>query len=116
MFRHQRFLTPICFKFLLMVEVTLRNDSILIRLRREEGISKSMLLDKLLLDDPKDLGPNFADSMNPPVPRLIEDLVSRRIHRHILKNQKHRQMERIRKCDFDDSQSNMDSCEYPFFG
>ena len=43
-----------------------------------------MLDDETLRDDPEDFGPNFADSVDTPVARLIKSLVRRWVDSVIL--------------------------------
>lgn len=45
------------------VEITLGDSAVLERLRREERLRVSMLLNKALRDDPEDLCPDLTNSM-----------------------------------------------------
>jgi hypothetical protein len=71
-------------RFLGSVEVTLGNGAILKRLRREQGVGEAMLRDELLRKDPKNLRPDFTNSMDTPVTWLIKGLVCRRINGEVL--------------------------------
>lgn len=75
-----------------MIEVTLRDNTIRIRLGREDRLCKSVLLDEFLLNDPEDLSPNFADSMDAPVAWLIERLVSRRVDGRVLQRNRQQRL------------------------
>jgi hypothetical protein len=66
------------------VEVTLRDDAVLVGLWREEIRCKAVLLDHLLLDDPEDFCPDFADGMNAPIARLVEGFVRRGVNGEVL--------------------------------
>lgn len=68
------------------VEVTERNRAIFERSRWEEGLDEAVLLNQALGNNPKNLRPDLADSVNPPVLGPIERLVRGRINRIILKS------------------------------
>jgi hypothetical protein len=59
------------------VEVALGDNTVGTRLGWEEGLTPSVLGDQLLLDDPEDLSPDFADGVYTPVAGLVESLVGR---------------------------------------
>lgn len=59
------------------VEVASGDSSIFQRLGREQVLRVTVLLNETLRDDPKDLSPNFANSVDTPVTGLIEGLVGR---------------------------------------
>lgn len=65
------------------VEVTFR-DVVVIGLWWEEICRKSVLLDHLLLNDPEDFCPDFADGMNAPIARLVQDFVRRGVNGEVL--------------------------------
>lgn len=66
------------------VEVALGDGTVCECRGREEAVAEAVLLDEVLRDDPEDLGPNFADSVNTPVPRSVKRLVRRRVDGAVL--------------------------------
>ena len=66
------------------VEVPSGDGTVTFGCRGEEGIRESVLLDKLLGDNPEHLSPDFANGMYTPITWLVEGLVCRRVDGNVL--------------------------------
>lgn len=75
MLGNKRFGCTVDLVFAGSIEVAGRDGAILLGQGGEEGIRETVLLDELIGDNPKDLGPDFTDGVHAPVTWLIESLV-----------------------------------------
>ena len=66
------------------VEVPSRDGAIVFRHRGEEGIRESVLLDKVLGDNPENLSPDLADGVYTPVTWFVEGFVCRGVNGNVL--------------------------------